>query len=132
MAYNREWPYADLTRFNTDWEIMTVKDVKKLVELLGEWAKTHEKEFEELLSFQKQIINGEFPDSIKRAFYDWCRRNMNALVGEMVHNVFFEISEAGYFVANIPESWRDIVFNTTGLDIELALQPEYGHLVLSY
>lgn len=46
--------------------------------------------------------------------------------------IFIEISDAGYFIYNIPESWNDIVFNTTGLDISLALQPEYGHLVLSY
>lgn len=46
--------------------------------------------------------------------------------------IFVEISDAGYIVYNIPESWEDITFNTTGLDITLDLQPEYGHLVLSY
>lgn len=46
--------------------------------------------------------------------------------------IFVEITDAGYIVYNIPESWHDIEFNTTGLDIELELQPEYGHLVLSY
>ena len=46
--------------------------------------------------------------------------------------IFVEITNAGYIVYNIPQSWHDIEFNTTGLDIELSLQPEYGHLVLSY
>lgn len=46
--------------------------------------------------------------------------------------IFVEISDAGYIIYNIPEEWSDITFNTTGLDITLALQPEYGHLVLSY
>lgn len=46
--------------------------------------------------------------------------------------ILVEISDSGYIVYNIPESWKDIVFNTTGLDIKLGLQPEYGHLVLSY
>lgn len=46
--------------------------------------------------------------------------------------VFFGLTDSGYFVAYIPENWKSIQFNTTGLDIELALQPEYGHLVLSY
>lgn len=46
--------------------------------------------------------------------------------------IFVEITDAGYIVYNIPQSWHDIEFNTTGLDIELPLQPEYGHLVLSY
>lgn len=46
--------------------------------------------------------------------------------------IFVEITDAGYIVYNIPSSWKSITFNTTGLDIDLELQPEYGHLVLSY
>lgn len=46
--------------------------------------------------------------------------------------IFVEITNAGYIVYNIPSGWDDITFNTTGLDIELELQPDYGHLVLSY
>lgn len=46
--------------------------------------------------------------------------------------IFVEISDTGYIVYHIPKGWENITFNTTGLDIELALQPEYGHLVLSY
>lgn len=59
------------------------------------------------------------------------------ILAEEIHKyiatmVFFGITDDGYFVAYIPESWKNITFNTTGLDIELDLQPEYGHLVLSY
>lgn len=46
--------------------------------------------------------------------------------------VFFGITGDGYFVAYIPESWDDITFYTTELDIFLPLEPEYGHLVLAY
>lgn len=58
-------------------------------------------------------------------------------VKEMVNKyitvgVYFGITENGYFCAYIPDSWDNIRFNTTGLDINLDLQPEYGHLVLSY
>ena len=45
--------------------------------------------------------------------------------------IFVEISDAGYFLYFIPESWDDITFNTTGLDISIA-NYEYGRLVLSY
>ena len=47
-------------------------------------------------------------------------------------SIFVSISDAGYFVYSIPETWKTITFNTTGLDIELEQQPQYGHLVLSY
>lgn len=46
--------------------------------------------------------------------------------------VTFGITDDGYFVAYIPKSWSQIEFATTGLDITVPLQPEYGHLVLSY
>lgn len=46
--------------------------------------------------------------------------------------IFVEISESGYIIYNIPQKWENITFNTTGYDINLGLQPNYGHLVLSY
>lgn len=46
--------------------------------------------------------------------------------------IFVEINNNGYIVYYIPDSWEEITFNTTGLDISLELMPEYGHLVLSY
>ena len=45
--------------------------------------------------------------------------------------IFVEISDAGYFVYYIPDTWDDIIFNTTGVDIEIP-NYEYGRLVLSY
>lgn len=45
--------------------------------------------------------------------------------------IFVEISDSGYIVYYIPETWKEIIFNTTGLDIELN-EYDYGRLVLSY
>lgn len=60
-----------------------------------------------------------------------------AMVKEMVEQyitagVYFGLNDSGYFVAYIPPTWSQIQFRTTGLDIDLELQPEYGHLVLEY
>ena len=60
-----------------------------------------------------------------------------ATVEEMVQKyltagVYFGITDNGYFCAYIPRSWQNVKFNTTGLDIFTDLQPDYGHLVLSY
>lgn len=46
-------------------------------------------------------------------------------------SIFFGLTDNGYFVAYIPESWDDIRFNTTGVDIDIS-GVEYGKLVLSY
>ena len=45
--------------------------------------------------------------------------------------IFVEISDSGYIIYYIPETWKDITFGTTGLDIEIA-SAEYGRLVLNY
>ena len=45
--------------------------------------------------------------------------------------IFIEINNDGYIVYNIPNSWRDITFNTTGVDVRIdGVEP--GRLVLSY
>ena len=46
--------------------------------------------------------------------------------------VLFGLTDDGYFVAYIPDSWDDVTFYTTELDIFLPIEPEYGHLVLAY
>lgn len=46
--------------------------------------------------------------------------------------IFVGISDTGYIFYDMPESWDDIQFRTTGLDIDVTSMPEYGHLVLSY
>lgn len=49
--------------------------------------------------------------------------------------IFVTISDSGYIIYNIPANWKNITFNTTGLDIENNIgvgNYDYGHLVLSY
>lgn len=46
--------------------------------------------------------------------------------------IFVGISDTGYIFYDMPETWDDIQFRTTGLDIDVDSMPEYGHLVLSY
>lgn len=45
--------------------------------------------------------------------------------------IFVEITDSGFFVYYIPQTWADITFNTTGLDISIP-DTDYGRLVLSY
>lgn len=61
--------------------------------------------------------------------YDYAREIIEDAIGTMV---FFGLTDDGYFVAYIPDSWSDITFETTGYDVQLDIMPEYGHLCLSY
>lgn len=71
------------------------------------------------------------------AFMDKYREEAEKIIKEEIEKyiatmIFFGITDDGYFVAYIPDGWKSITFNTTGVDINLDIQPEYGHLVLSY
>lgn len=68
---------------------------------------------------------------------EWIDNLDTKYIKEIVDNyiatmIFITISDAGYIVYYMPESWKDIEFNTSGLDIDVASVDEYGHLILSY
>ena len=120
--------------YDTDlrWLIKEYESLKAEYDTLTNCCEDVQTRLAALESLYDQIMSGTFPESIRNAFVSWMRENALDLIGELATSVFFGITDSGYWVAYIPESWRDIIFNTTGLDITLELQPEYGHLVLSY
>lgn len=131
MSFVSKYPYTSFHELNLDWLINKVKETMDRVEILEDWKTTHESEYEELKALYDQIISGNFPPSITQAFEDWMERNALDLVGELVHMVFFGLTDSGYFAAYIPESWDDITFGTSGLD-DFPAGVDYGHLTLSY
>lgn len=131
MAYDYEFPYWDRKAEKDRWAISKIKELLSYMELNKEWVANHEVQYQELKNLYDDIIAGNFPESIDRAFHDWMLENANELVGSMIKNVFFELTDTGYFVAYVPDSWSDITFNTSGLD-DMEVNADYGHLILSY
>lgn len=127
-----QYPYLNLTDLNLDYLLSHLKECMQLVNSLKDWQAQHEKEYEELKALYDAIITGNFPPEMLQALQTWVEENAVDLIGELVHTVFFEVNDAGYFVAWIPDSWADITFHTTEYDITLPIQPQFGHLVLSY
>lgn len=120
--------------YDTDlgWLIKEYESLKAEYDTLTNCCEDVQTRLAALESLYDQIMRGNFPESIRNAFISWMRENALDLIGELATSVFFGLSDTGYWMAYIPESWHDIIFNTTGLDITLAMQPEFGHLVLSY
>lgn len=85
-------------------------------------------EFEEAYKSMMQAI-AQIQEWIDNFDTSWAESIIKEYIATMI---FVEITDSGYIVYNIPSTWSEIEFNTTGLDIEVPLQPEYGHLVLSY
>lgn len=114
-------PYTNLHELNLDWILRKMKELN--------------------ISFQelKKLVNemdANLSEQIK-VLQDWINNFDNTYIEEVIEHyikttIFFGLTDSGYWVAYIPDSWDDITFNTTGLDIIVPLEPEYGHLVLSY
>ena len=95
---------------------------------------------------QDKVLGNELA-SLKAALQevqDWIANFDTSYLEQLIQKylanmIYVYISDAGYIIYYIPESWNDVSFNTTGLDIsneELAdnghiANYEYGRLVLS-
>lgn len=126
-----EYPYINLNDLNLDWLLKHMKELLAALADLDEWRAEHEKEYEELKKLYDDIVNGDFPPEMYGALHKWVVENSTSIIAELVKMVFFGITDDGYFVAYIPESWTDIIFGTTGLD-DFPVGVEYGHLTLSF
>ena len=132
MSYTSfDFPHTHMYESDLREILAQLKNLSKDVKALDEWKVTHEAEYHQLKELYDEVMSGNFPQSIKDGFTAWMEENAIDLVGDLVKMVFFEITEEGYFVAYIPESWDDITFNTVGLDITIP-DRDYGTLVLSY
>lgn len=126
-----EFPHTRTYDSDLGWLIKTVKELTEAAESLNDWRIQHEEEYKQLKALYDALMSGNFPPEIVIAFNNWARANMPSLLAEMVKSVWFGLTDDGYFVAYIPESWAEIIFNTTGLDISIP-DTDYGHLVLSF
>ena len=129
---NFEFPHTRTYDSDLGWLIKCCKTVQDTLKTLEEWKAEVDPEIEDFYKLYQQMINGDLPAGVQEGIRIWLQRNALDLIGDLIHSVFFEITDGGYFIAYIPEAWSDITFNTTEYDYTTPLQPQYGHLVLSY
>lgn len=127
-----EFPHTRTYDSDLGWLIRQCKHNADAIEVLQNWVANAEDVIGDLQRLLEDVAAGNFPEEIADAIKQFIIANFYDIVGDMAKMVFFGLTDSGYFVAYIPDGWDDITFNTTGYDIALALQPEYGHLVLSY
>ena len=108
-----------------------VRNLVKAVTEIDGWIEKHEKEYQELLKLYNDLLAGKFTPEMEEALYKWTIANTVEIIGRAIKTVFFGITDDGYFVAYIPDSWSDITFGTSGLDT-FPENVEFGHLTLTY
>ena len=119
--FGEGFPYTNFHDLNLDWILKIFKEIKEA----EEQQNISIEEIKERLAPVEEWIENYSTEYTRSLVEDYLKTILATMI-------FVEISDAGYFIYHIPEGWESITFNTTGLDIELALQPHYGHLVLSY
>lgn len=84
--------------------------------------------YNELVDNFEKFMESGFDDYYREQVETWIDENLEYVFTNVAKQVYFGLNEQGYFVAYIPESWDDIVFDTGtvyGLDI-------YGRLILRW
>lgn len=130
-GFINDYPYTDFHELNLDWILKIVKankdNIENLYNVFNEWADSAER----IKELYQAIVSGNYPKELEDSLIKWVQENAIDIVGDMVNMVFFGLTDDGYFVAYLPETWGDIQFGTSGLD-DFPDGVGYGHLTLSY
>lgn len=74
------------------------------------------KEVEDTLTEYADILDGkidDFDNIILTKTEKWLAENMEGILTQAVQLVWFGLTDDGYFMAVIPENWKDVQFDTT-------------------
>lgn len=125
-----EFPHTRTYDNDLGWLIKNVKSSDDAIAALEAWKESAEGSIADLQKLLADIAAGNFPREISDAIKNWITVHFYEIVGDMAKTVWFGLTDSGYFVAYIPESWDEITFRTTGWDYTTELMEDYGHLVL--
>ena len=113
---------------------LLAKVIEKLNEVIETYGDTGEvinylyTEFSKLQEEFDKFVESGFEDYYEAQLDRWIHDNMERIIDKSIKMVFFGLTQNGYFVAYIPESWNEIIFDT-GMVYNL---DTYGRLILRY
>lgn len=111
---------------------LLAKVIEKLNEVIDAYSGSGEiiqyllTELQALQAEFEEFKEGGFEEYYEAQLDRWIRENMEGIIGKAIKMVFFGLTRNGYFVAYIPDSWKEIRFDT-GMVYNL---DTYGRLIL--
>ena len=126
-----EFPHTRTYDSDLGWLIKDYKTLDEFKDAMLKWIQETQPTIDELNEFLQMIASGNLPEGMKEGIRKWLEVNAVSIIADLARMVFFNLNDEGYFVAFIPDSWSDITFGTTGLDVFPA-GIDYGHLTLDY
>lgn len=98
-------------------QVCLMKSYKELYEFVKKW-------YEKLYN---TVYGDDFINKIILPKVElWVKNNIENFIGDAIKQVFFGLTDNGYFIAYIPDSWNEIIFGTCMTD------KCYGRLTLTY
>ena len=107
------------------------KQLHKLVcyaDMLGDKINLNREDIDELQRLFDQFVESGFDDYYAEQVEKWIGEHLEFIYDHTIKQIYFGLTDDGYFVAYIPESWDDITFDT----IMNYSDANYGALTLSY
>lgn len=133
LAFTAFTPVIPADYWNIDSEeqryFAICKQIQKLAcyaQYTGEKVNLNKKLIDELYEQFEEFKASGFDDYYAAQIEQWIADNMEWIIEQSIKMVFFGLTLDGYFVAYIPESWNDIVFDT-GM---VYGREDYGRLIL--
>lgn len=126
MALFETFPYTNFQDLNLNTLLQHMKNLLAAMKELQAFVGGYDARISKLEKYISDLESGNFSPAFLNAIKRW----LPDLVGDVIKQVWFGLTDSGYFVAYIPESWDEITFKTTEYDYSTTLQPDYGHLVL--
>lgn len=106
-------------------------ELHKLIEYanyLGENINIDHDTIKELQDAFQRFIDGEYDQYYKDVIYQWIQDNFADLISAGVRQVYFGLTDDGYFCAYVPDSWSEITFDTGAV----FGRSDYGRLILRF
>ena len=122
--------YWDVT--SQEQRILTIcKQLHKLVcyaDMLGDKINIDHAQLEELQALFDKFMESGFDDYYAEQVEKWISEHLEFIYDHTIKQIYFGLTEDGYWCAWIPDSWDDITFDT----IMNYSDPNYGSIVLKY
>lgn len=97
-------------------------------DMLGDKISINREDIDELQKLFKQFMESGFDDYYADQVEKWINEHLEYIYRYTIKQIYFGLTEDGYWCAWIPESWEDITFDT----IMNYSDPNYGSIVLKY
>lgn len=122
--------------WDVDSQEQTIKNLCKVINTLIEYCNAIADTLNDDVIDAIEQLQKDFKDFVEHGFdyyyreqvENWFKENAFLIYQLIAKNVYFGLTDTGYFCAYVPDSWSDITFDTG----QVYNTPTYGRLILRY